>query len=420
MRTVFADKSSMRRLFIPALVLAAFCSRAALAQCGGTERWAVKVGADPDAALINLTALVATPLHDLVLLPRPNIPPGDANRTDAERTVRVVDARLVKFKQETGKTGDSDFHLVISDETLLYTAGGPASPVSPHSVIAEIPDPACVGGRNGTVQGPSQFQALLESVRAKFMQQFPVIQAGWNDASGVPVRLTGIGFFDRDHGQVGRALNGLEMHPLLDIEFNPSSTPPAPAPTPSPVPTPVPVPIPTPVPTPAPTPPPVVTPPVTSTTVALVNGDFESGTTGWTATAGVITNDRREPAHGGRWKAWLGGYGAPRRERLSQQVKLPRAAAAIALSFYLHIDTEADNQLAVDKLRVRIRDVNGTLLKTLRSYTNQNAAPGYSVQSFDLTAYRGRRITIELESIEAGGSVTSFVVDDFAIVVESR
>ena len=135
----------------------------------------------------------------------------------------VIEGRLVKFKQETGKTGDSDFHLVISDETLLYSAGGAGSTTSPHSIIAEVPDPACIGGRNGSVTGPSQFQSQLVSVREKFVQQFPKVLSGWNDAGGIPVRLTGVAFFDRPHGQVGRALNGLELHPLLAIEFNPAS-----------------------------------------------------------------------------------------------------------------------------------------------------------------------------------------------------
>jgi hypothetical protein len=36
------------------------CVRGAAAQCGGTERWPVKVGADPDGNLVNLTAPIPT------------------------------------------------------------------------------------------------------------------------------------------------------------------------------------------------------------------------------------------------------------------------------------------------------------------------------------------------------------------------
>jgi hypothetical protein len=35
----------------------------------------------------------------------------------------------------------------------------------------------------------------------------------------VPVTVTGVGFFDRIHGQTGVAPNGIELHPVLDIQF---------------------------------------------------------------------------------------------------------------------------------------------------------------------------------------------------------
>ena len=191
--------------------------RLSYAQCGGEERWAVKMGADPGAGQVQIQSPQVTTLHDLVLIPRPTLPTDDLTRTIQERSVWVIVGRLVKFKQETGKTGDADFHLVISDETLLYSAGGAGSPVSPHSVIAEVPNPECVGGRDGSVTSPSAFQSQLVSVREKFVQQFQNVHSSWNDAGGIPVRLTGVAFFDRPHGQVGRALNGLELHPLLAI-----------------------------------------------------------------------------------------------------------------------------------------------------------------------------------------------------------
>jgi len=33
------------------------------------------------------------------------------------------------------------------------------------------------------------------------------------------VRITGVGFFDYIHGQRGVAPNGIELHPVLDVEF---------------------------------------------------------------------------------------------------------------------------------------------------------------------------------------------------------
>jgi hypothetical protein len=35
-----------------------------------------------------------------------------------------------------------------------------------------------------------------------------------------PVRITGVGFFDRVHGQAGVSqFNGIELHPMLKVEF---------------------------------------------------------------------------------------------------------------------------------------------------------------------------------------------------------
>src|SRR6266850_1341906 len=47
---------------------------------------------------------------------------------------------------------------------------------------------------------PSRFATQLQSVRAKFLAQFPNFSAtDWTDAGGIPVRVTGVVFFDRPH-----------------------------------------------------------------------------------------------------------------------------------------------------------------------------------------------------------------------------
>lgn len=352
--------------------------------CGGDERWAVKVAADAGATQVNLASPVVMDMHDLVRVARPSLPSDDVTRVATERVVRVVDGHLVKFKQETGKKGDSDFHLVISDGTGLFSAGGSGA-ASEHSVIAEIIDPNCIGGRDGTVSGQSFVKAQLDAVRAKFVQQFPNIHSGWNDADAIAVRITAITFFDRPHGQVGRALNGLELHPVLDIEFNPG---------------------------------PPVAPGAAPVSPPFDNPGFESGSAPWTATVQVVTASANEPAHSGTRKAWLGGWGQVHTDKLSRSITLPAAAHTIALSFFLHIDTEENGDQAFDKLRVHVRNSSGTLLKTIKTYSNQNAAPGFTLQTLDLTEYKGRTIVIEFASQEDKALLTSFVLDDFALKIE--
>jgi len=379
----------MSNRLLLAVAAIGFASRAAAqAPCGGVERWAVKVAADPAAAQINATPQPTT-LHELVRLQRPGAQEtaGDVARAAAERQVYVVDAFLVRFKKETGKTGDQDYHLVISDETGGYSRS--TGPVSSHSFIAEIPDPACVAGRNNTVSGTSRFPTELQATLTTFEQRFPTITSGWNDVGPIPVRLTGVAFFDRDHKQVGRARNGLELHPLLDITFNPPALLAG------------------------------VTPPAT-TTLALTNPGFEQGTQDWTSTADVITNDASQPARAGQWKAWLGGWGETHTDRVARIVTLPSTGTAM-LRFHLHVVTEEQNNVAYDKFHVRVRTTSGTvgsLRQTLLTLSNLNASAGYTLQSVDLSAYRGQTIRLSLEAVEDNGSATSFVVDDVAIVIE--
>ena len=53
----------------------------------------------------------------------------------------------------------------------------------------------------------------------------------------MPVTVTGVRFFDFLHGQTGVAPNGIELHPVLDIQFSTGGTP-TPTPTNTPIPTP--------------------------------------------------------------------------------------------------------------------------------------------------------------------------------------
>lgn len=192
----------------------------ALAQCGGTERWAVKVGTDPGASQIDLNNQNPIALSDLIGLPQPHLPPTGDNTTrlSAETRVYVVRGHLIKFKFET----DNDYHMVITDDTLNFTKGGSAPP-SGHSFVAEIPDPSCIAGMHGNPSVQSAFMTGIQNARSELETQFQNIDKSgtFSDAGGIPVQIVGIGFFDFAHRQVGRAPNNIEIHPVLDLVFNP-------------------------------------------------------------------------------------------------------------------------------------------------------------------------------------------------------
>ncbi|MEU9479676.1 putative Ig domain-containing protein [Streptomyces sp. NPDC048191] len=145
-----------------------------------------------------------------------------------------------------------------------------------------------------------------------------------------------------------------------------------------------------------------------SSSQLLANPGFESGSTGWTATSGVITTDSGEAAHGGSYKAWLDGYGSSHTDTLSQSVTIPAGCKA-TLTFYLHIDTAETGSTAYDKLTVTAGST------TLATYSNVNANSGYAQKTFDLSSLAGQTVTLKFNGVEDSSLQTSFVVDDTAL-----
>jgi kumamolisin len=149
---------------------------------------------------------------------------------------------------------------------------------------------------------------------------------------------------------------------------------------------------------------------------------FENGSADafpWTVTSGVIDDSTGEAPHSGLWKAWLDGYGVAHTDTIAQTVTIPASASTATLSFWLHIDTaETTTTAANDTLKVEVLSASGTLLSTLATYSNLNAAGGYSQKSFDLSAYKGQTIQIYANGTENGSLQTSFVLDDFALNVQ--
>ncbi len=103
---------------------------------------------------------------------------------------------------------------------------------------------------------------------------------------------------------------------------------------------------------------------------------------------------------------------------MTQQVSIPSNATAASLSFFLHIDTaETSTTRAFDTLAVQIKNTSGTVLSTLATFSNLNAASGYQQQTFDLSSFKGQTIEICLQGKEDFELQTSFVVDDFQLNV---
>ena len=165
-------------------------------------------------------------------------------------------------------------------------------------------------------------------------------------------------------------------------------------------------------PTPTPTPPP-------AGTELLLNRGFESGAVNWTATAGVINNSTQQTPRSGAWYAWLNGYGVTHTDSLFQQINVPSTANTVTLSFWLKISSaETTTTTVFDRLQVQIRNSSNTVLTTLATYSNLNETTGYTLKTFDVTAFKGQTIRIYFLGTEDSSLATSFVIDDTSCVTQ--
>ena len=167
-------------------------STPAQANACGVERWHVKTGIDPDSKLVSRVAKAAT-VASLVALHRPA---AGSDPNSRSRPVEVTRYRLHGIITAYKTEGDSDVHLVLSDKG--------------KTLIAEIPNPGCVGKT-------SPFATQIAAVQKTWTSKYP--PSSTFATIHQPVTLVGVGFFDALHGQRGVAPNGIELHPVTSLVF---------------------------------------------------------------------------------------------------------------------------------------------------------------------------------------------------------
>ena len=152
--------------------LSSTTSTASSAAACGVERWTVKTLQDRP----RLLPARKTTIHFLITRPAPAHIPD--TRLPFERHVFTVVARVVLVRAED----DSDLHVVLRQ-------GG-------NHMISEAPSPSC--DRRATLLRRRQMRVARNHVRLC-----------------ARARVTGVAFFDFDHGQTGVAPNAIELHPIL-------------------------------------------------------------------------------------------------------------------------------------------------------------------------------------------------------------
>jgi hypothetical protein len=168
----------------------------------GTERWDVKVMKDAAASLVDVAHPQEATVAQLRELDAPQY--SDANgRSAVEKKVFFVEAYVLGYKQEKG---DGDFHLVISDDANGATG----------TMIAEFPAPECAEGSSAAAKmGGARIAFALLTQNSTPKEKYRVLRRP------LRVSITGVGFFDKIHGQKGVAPNGIELHPVLAISKAP-------------------------------------------------------------------------------------------------------------------------------------------------------------------------------------------------------
>ncbi len=168
--------------------------------CGihcGTERWRVKTLTDTTVGNINSTEVTKT-INQLRVIPHPaNLPANTRKNNSIEtKTIKVIGV-VMTFKKESN---DNDFHVVIANPNNHA-----------QTMIVEFPDPGCDHVCS------SGFLQRMQQARADFIAKFGQPTISFQDqANPIRVEIVGIGFFDRDHGQRGRAQPSIaEIHPVL-------------------------------------------------------------------------------------------------------------------------------------------------------------------------------------------------------------
>ncbi len=172
----------------------------------GKERWNVKVAADADRDTIKRDAIQDVTISDLLVTDRPAVllltGQNDAfinNRASVvEQTVyRLTNVEIIGIKEEA----DGDYHVVVRDDMN-------------HQMIVEVP----FGGNLPFVPATSVFVAEITAARKAFDGKFGPIEQGMRSVSQ-KATIVGVGFFDSVHGQTGVAANGIELHPVIGVQF---------------------------------------------------------------------------------------------------------------------------------------------------------------------------------------------------------
>ena len=144
----------------------------------------------------------------------------------------------------------------------------------------------------------------------------------------------------------------------------------------------------------------------------LLNPGFESGSASWTADH-ADTFETGTNARTGSGFAGLNGWGQATSYKLDQTFSIPSSVTGSSLSFYLKTLTDETAATAYDTLKVQV--ISGGVTTTLATYSNLNKSTGYVLKTLDLSAFKGKTVTLRFLGVEDSSLKTYFFVDDTSV-----
>ena len=146
----------------------------------------------------------------------------------------------------------------------------------------------------------------------------------------------------------------------------------------------------------------------------VVNPGFESGPgVGWSesSSGGYEIIDTVRP-HTGSYSADECNYNSCT-EYVQQRIAVPSNAS---LRYYWYMTTqETSTTTAYDYLKVQVYSTSGSLLGTLRTWSNTSARNAWSQDTLSLSAYAGQTVVLRFTTTTDYSLPTNFFVDDVSV-----
>lgn len=159
---------------------------------------------------------------------------------------------------------------------------------------------------------------------------------------------------------------------------------------------------------------PLPTPTATSSGANVVlNPGFESGPgMGWTqySSGGYQVISTNKP-HTGKYSAWECGFNNCT-EYVQQKITVPTNAT---LKYWRYMASSEGTGTAYDYMYVRLYTTGGSLITTLRTWSNRNTRNTWTLDSIALSGYAGQTVVLRFMTHTDYSLPTSFWVDDVSV-----